>query len=56
MSQRQWDGEELLQVAAKIPVRIETRRFAFEEANEALLLLKESRINGEAVLVLDDRS
>ena len=48
------DGDELLRAAAEIPVRIETERFAFEEANEALLRLKESRINGEAVLVVDE--
>lgn len=47
------DGEELLLAAAEIPVRIEIREFPFEEVNEALRLLKASRINGEAVLAVD---
>jgi propanol-preferring alcohol dehydrogenase len=46
------DGEELLAEAARIPIRTETQVFGLDEANEALLLLKESRINGEAVLMI----
>jgi propanol-preferring alcohol dehydrogenase len=44
------DGEELLAVAAEIPIRTETQAFALEDANRALLQLEESRINGAAVL------
>jgi alcohol dehydrogenase, propanol-preferring len=44
------DAEELLRVAAEIPVRTEVQVFPLEEANEALLALKESRIRGAAVL------
>ena len=44
------DALELLRVAAEIPVRTEVQVFPLEEANEALLALKESRIRGAAVL------
>jgi alcohol dehydrogenase, propanol-preferring len=44
------DGEELLAAAAEIPVRTETEIYPLEQANEALLRLAESRVNGEAVL------
>lgn len=45
------DGRELLREAAEIPVRPETTSFPLAEANEALLALKESRIDGTGVLV-----
>jgi propanol-preferring alcohol dehydrogenase len=44
------DGEGLLEAAAKIPVRTRTEVFPLRKANEALLRLEQSRINGEAVL------
>ena len=44
------DACELLDVAAEIPVRTEVEVFPLEEANEALLALKESRIRAAAVL------
>ena len=44
------DGEEFLKLAAQIPVRSDVRLYPLEGANEALLALKESRINGAAVL------
>ena len=44
------DGQELLDVAAQIPIRTTTTPFALEEANAALTMLKESRIAGTAVL------
>lgn len=44
------DGLEFLSLAAKIPVRASVQVYPFEEANKALLDLKNSRINGEAVL------
>jgi propanol-preferring alcohol dehydrogenase len=46
------DGLEFLQLAAEIPLRSTTQAYTLEQANQALLDLKHSRINGEAVLVL----
>jgi propanol-preferring alcohol dehydrogenase len=46
------DGEELLAVAAEIPVRLETTLFPLEEANEALLRLKEGSFAGSGVLLV----
>lgn len=46
------DGIELLEEAAEIPIRTETRCFPLEEANRALRLLKEGKINGAGVLVI----
>jgi alcohol dehydrogenase, propanol-preferring len=44
------DGEALLKLAAEIPLRPHTQEFTLEEANEALVQLKQDRINGAAVL------
>jgi alcohol dehydrogenase, propanol-preferring len=44
------DGVEFLRLAAEIPVRSQVRRYALEDANQALEDLKHSRFNGEAVL------
>ena len=44
------DGYELLDLAASIPIRTETTLFPLEKANEALLMIKESRISGAGVL------
>lgn len=44
------DGEDLLRIAAEIPIRTKTTAFQLEEANEVLKLLKDSRIDGAAVL------
>ena len=44
------DGEELLKIAAEIPIRTTTQAFKLEEANKALQLLKEGKISGAAVL------
>ena len=44
------DAEELLKYAAEIPIHTDTEIFPLEQANEALLALKESRINGCGVL------
>jgi len=46
------DGVEFLQLAAQIPVNVTTQPYPLEEANQALIDLKHSRINGEAVLVI----
>jgi propanol-preferring alcohol dehydrogenase len=44
------DGEELLKVAAEVPVRTTVRTFPLDAANEALRLLRAGRIDGAAVL------
>ncbi len=44
------DGEDLLRIAPEIPIRTTTRVFPLEEANEVLKLIKNSRIDGAAVL------
>ena len=44
------DGQELLDLAAKIPIRTATRVFPLKEANEALAALKTSEITGAGVL------
>jgi len=47
------DGVDFLNLAAVIPIRPETTLYPLEEANQALLAVKESRLNGEAVLEID---
>lgn len=44
------DGEELLALAARVPVRVATTVYAFEEAARALTDLAHDRVNGAAVL------
>jgi propanol-preferring alcohol dehydrogenase len=44
------DGEDLLRIAAEIPIRPRTTRFRLEEANEALYRLKHDAIEGAGVL------
>ncbi len=46
------DGEELLALAAAIPLRVDTVPFAFEEADRALRALAHDEITGAAVLRL----
>jgi len=46
------DGRALFELAAAIPLHAHTQEFPLEQANEALLALKEDRINGAAVLRL----
>ncbi len=45
------DGEEFLELAAKIPIRTETQTFPLEQANEALDGLRNGKLRGAAVLV-----
>lgn len=47
------DGLEFLELAVKIPIHATVSLYPLEAANQALLDLKESRINGEAVLVVE---
>lgn len=48
------DGEELLRIAVEIPIRTTTTQFPLEEANRALKLVKDSAIDGAAVLKISD--
>jgi len=47
------DGREFLIEAARVPVRTHTQVFPFDQANEALIALKNDSIRGAAVLVID---
>jgi propanol-preferring alcohol dehydrogenase len=44
------DGEELLEIAPKVPVTTEIEVFPLERANEALARLREGKLQGAAVL------
>ncbi len=48
------DGDELLAIAPRVPVRTEVEVFPLEEANEALSRLRDGRLVGAAVLVVSD--
>jgi propanol-preferring alcohol dehydrogenase len=48
------DGEELLAIAPKVPVKLETETFPLQQANHALDLLRGGRITGAAVLTMDN--
>jgi propanol-preferring alcohol dehydrogenase len=45
------DGEEFLEIAAGIPIKVTTTPYGFERAGEALADLAHDRVNGAAVLV-----
>jgi propanol-preferring alcohol dehydrogenase len=47
------DVREFLAMAAMIPIRPEVQRFALREANRALAEMKEGKIRGAKVLVMD---
>ena len=47
------DGVEFLELTKEIPIVATTKSYTLEDANQALLDLKQSRINGEAVLVFE---
>lgn len=44
------DGEDFLEIAAKIPIKMRTEMFPLVNANEALNALKNDAIQGAAVL------
>jgi propanol-preferring alcohol dehydrogenase len=48
------DGRELLALAAQIPIRPIVETFPLQQANQALLAMKQSRIQGTGVLVMPD--
>jgi len=45
------DGEEFLELVARVPIKTETQMFPLERANEALEALRCGRLRGAAVLV-----
>jgi alcohol dehydrogenase, propanol-preferring len=47
------DGREFLIEAARIPVRTHTQTFTFDQANEALIALKNDSIRGAGVLIVN---
>lgn len=50
------DGEEFLALAPKIPVKTTVNLFPLEKANEALDSVRHGKIEGAAVLVMDQKS
>jgi propanol-preferring alcohol dehydrogenase len=44
------DGDELLEVAPRVPVHTEVERVPLSEANDALNRLRDGRLTGAAVL------
>ncbi len=48
------DAQEFLSLAAEIPITPEVQEFKLEEANRALLLLKQGKIRGAGVLKMQD--
>jgi alcohol dehydrogenase, propanol-preferring len=48
------DGEEFLALASEIPVRTRAASFPLAQANEALDSLREGRLSGAAVIVIDE--
>lgn len=48
------DGQEFLALAPEVPVHTEVELFPLEQANEALERLRSGRIQGAAVLVIDE--
>jgi len=50
------DGEEFLELAARIGIRVTTTPYPFEEANRALSDLAHDRVNGAAVLTISEVS
>jgi propanol-preferring alcohol dehydrogenase len=47
------DAQDFLSLAAEIPIIPELQEFAFSQANEALIKLKEGKIQGAGVLIID---
>jgi propanol-preferring alcohol dehydrogenase len=50
------DGEEFLALAPKVPVRTSVQTFPLNQANEALASLREGRVRGAAVLVVEENT
>jgi propanol-preferring alcohol dehydrogenase len=47
------DGEEFVELAPRVPVRTAVTEYGLEDANRALAELREGRLHGAAVLVID---
>ena len=47
------DGEELLDLAPRIPIKTEVQLYPLDQANEALNALRSGRVRGAAVLTMD---
>ena len=47
------DVVEFLELAARIPIKPEIEEYALEDVNKALIELKEGKIKGAKVLVID---
>ena len=47
------DAADFMSVAAEVPVRTEVEAFPLEEANRALQLLKDGKIRGAGVLLVE---
>ncbi|HEX6848535.1 MAG TPA: zinc-dependent alcohol dehydrogenase family protein [Chitinophagaceae bacterium] len=48
------DGEEFLKLAPQVPIQTETKTYSLSQANEALNDLRNGKIHGAAVLVMDN--
>ena len=46
-----WDGEELLALAPRIPIRTSVQEYPLDQANAALDALRRGRLQGAAVLI-----
>ncbi len=46
------DGDELLDIAPRVPVKTHIETYALEQANEALAALRDGRVIGAAVLIV----
>ena len=46
------DGEEFLEIAARVPLRVSTTPYPFDRADQALADLAHDEVNGAAVVVL----
>lgn len=46
------DGEQFLKLATQVPIKTEIQVFPLQQANEALLTLRNGEIQGAAVLVM----
>jgi propanol-preferring alcohol dehydrogenase len=47
------DGEELIDIASRVQVKTEIKTYKLEQANEALSDLRDGKIHGAAVLVME---
>lgn len=48
------DGEEFLELAARIPVRVSSTAYSLNQADRALADLEDDRVNGAAVLIVNE--